>query len=330
MIKATTFVALYHLRVTLVIGSVRMKVDMSNMRKIVVVEDDPAVAEILRDALEGAGYQVSMAPTGSEGLMLIRDLQPDVVLTDQDMPEQTGLEMLRELRSQQNYVAVLFVSARGDVEMVTQALRAGADDYIRKPFRVEEMLARIEACLRTRDLHQQLLVANQQLQQTVERDYLTGLFNMRSMYERIDGEIKRAARFGRELAAIMVDMDHFKRVNDEHDHLFGSFVLKETGRLITETMRDSDFAARYGGDEFLIVLTDVHLEGARAFCERLRARVKKHLFEDGKDQIQLTISMGGAITQAKNIDARALVRRADEQLYKAKEKGRDRFELVSV
>lgn len=297
-------------------------------RRILMVEDDPTILQLLKEALDDKGYVTQTAASAQEAVHLIREFKPHLVLTDQDMPGLTGLEMLRELRSQLNYVAVIFVSGRSDVTMVTQALKSGADDYVRKPFRFEELLARIEACLRTRDLHDELLLANEKLQDMVERDYLTGLFNMRSMYDRIDGELKRAQRHGRKLACVMIDMDHFKTVNDNNDHLFGSFVLKEVGQMIKKTMRDSDFAARYGGDEYLVVLTDTDGAGAMVFCERLRKKVEETLFTDGRSQIKLTMSMGCAVSRAdKPMDARQLVRRADHALYRAKDSGRNRVEF---
>ncbi len=303
-------------------------VQKDRKRRILVVEDEVSIMELIRESLGGVGYEVNTANSAQEALNAVRNYQPHLVLTDQDMPGFTGLEMLRELRGQLNYVSVIFVSGRADVTMVTQALRSGADDYIRKPFLFDELIARVEACLRTHDLHEELLAANQKLQDMVERDYLTGLFNMRSMYDRIDGELKRAIRYDRKLACVMIDMDHFKTVNDGNDHLFGSFVLKEVGGLIKQTMRDSDFAARYGGDEFLVVLTDTDGAGAKVFCERLREKILKHTFSDGSSQIKLTMSLGCAVGDAKSsVDARQLVRKADHALYRAKELGRNRVEL---
>lgn len=300
-------------------------------RKILIVEDDATIRAMVHEALSQHGYQTEVAGSAQEATGLILSFKPHLILTDQDMPGSTGIEMLRELRSQLNYVAVIFVSGRSDVNFVTQALRAGADDFIKKPFRFEELVARVEACLRTQDLHQDLLEANQKLQEMIERDYLTGLFNMRSMYDRIDGEIKRAARTKNQLACIMMDMDHFKTVNDTNDHLFGSFVLKEMGQIVQKAMRNSDFAARYGGDEFLVVLNDTDLNGAKIFSERLRQRIEGHTFQDGKNQVKLTLSLGCAVSHPNlTIDARQLVRLADHALYRAKELGRNRVEVSST
>lgn len=296
-------------------------------KKILIVEDDSSISEILGEALGQEGYEIKKVSSASEALEEAKRFQPHLVLTDNDMPEMTGLEMLREFRHQRNYVTVIFVSGRTDTQFVVEALKAGADDYIRKPFRVNELAARVEAALRTNEVHRELLEANLKLQDLVDHDHLTGLFNMRSMYEKIDVEIKRAKRFKRQMACVMMDMDHFKSVNDNHDHLFGSFVLKSVGQLLKKTMREVDFAARYGGDEFLIVLTETTREGAGIFCERVRKAISAQPFTDGKDSISLTVSMGYAVggTDVED-DARTLVRHADQALYKAKELGRNRAE----
>jgi diguanylate cyclase (GGDEF)-like protein len=298
--------------------------DISN-KKILIVEDDGAILSLLDEALRQEGYQVQTSTSAREAMLHVKTFQPHLVLTDNDMPDMTGLEMLREMRRQANYVTVIFISGRADSQFVSEALRAGADDYIRKPFRMNELQARVEVALRANRVHRELMEANLKLQDMVDHDDLTGLFNMRSMYDKIDVEIKRAQRFGRYVACVMLDMDKFKSVNDNHDHLFGSFVLKEVGQIIRSTMRDVDFAARYGGDEFLIVLTETSQNGVEVFTERLRRAVEGRLFQQGADQIKLTCSMGFSIGgTGLDSTARDLVRDADHALYKAKELGRNR------
>lgn len=295
-------------------------------KRILIVEDEVAIIEVLTEALESEGYEVESTSDARQALSLINGYDPHVVITDNDMPNITGIELLKTLRQQENYVTVIFVSGRTDAQFVVDALRAGADDFIRKPFRMNELVARIETTLRHNESHRDLLEANRKLKSMVDHDYLTGLFNMRSMYDKIDLELKRAKRYGRSLTCVMLDMDHFKSVNDENDHLFGSFVLKEMGQIITETMREVDFAARYGGDEFLVVLVEADKQGAEIFCERLRQRVEKNVFDNGNNQMQLTISQGYAsFNGADEVDARSLVRNADFALYRAKEKGRNCF-----
>lgn len=302
------------------------KIETMEKKRILAVEDEQNVLSILTEALTQSGYDVRQATSAREGMELLKTFRPHLVLTDNDMPEITGIEMLRELRQQKNYVTVIFVSGRSDNQFVVDALKAGADDYIRKPFRINELLARIEVALRVNDLHRDLLEANMKLQDMVDHDDLTGLYNMRSMYDKIEVEIKRCKRFGRKMACVMVDMDHFKSVNDEHDHLFGSFVLKKMGELIKSLVRETDFAARYGGDEFLIVLTETTNEGVKIFCEKLRSLVEAFTFTDGKDSIRLTTSIGYSMGgDTIPLDARSLVRTADQFLYKSKSAGRNRY-----
>ena len=206
---------------------------------------------------------------------------------------------------------------------------AVADDYFCKPFAVLELLARVRSQLRIKDLHDSLKKANDRLKELVDIDDLTGLFNMRSLYKRLDFELDRARRYNRSVAVIMMDLDRFKRVNDQHDHLFGSYVLTQVGRMIRDNIRKVDFAARYGGDEFLVVLTEISLEGATTFANRLRSRIEESTYKNEFYSMQLTASLGLAIANPTEIevDARSLVRYADRALYRAKENGRNRVEI---
>lgn len=294
-------------------------------RRILVVDDDKPNCQLMHEGLTLEGFDVRMANSGSEAMAVFQEWSPHLVLLDQDMPGMTGLETIRLFRKNKFDVDVMFVSANLSSSMVSEALDAGADDYIRKPYSFKELISRVMVRFRIRDLRESLQAANEKLLELAQHDDLTGLLNMRYIYEKVDHELKRAKRTGTSVACIMVDMDHFKTVNDGHDHLFGSFVLKEVGAIIQQSIRETDFAARYGGDEFLIVLTDTDLEGTKVFAERFRANVAKHIFRDGSDQIQLTTSLGFAIsTLGGETTARDLVRIADHALYESKESGRNR------
>jgi len=297
-------------------------------RKILVVDDDPETQKIVTSALEHEGYKVSTADSGDQAIQQMNQWRPHLVLLDVNMPGLNGIETLRVLREKDEYVSCLFVSGMSGSEDVIRGLDAGADDYVRKPFDVLELLARVRSQLRIKDLNDKLKVANEKLKELVDIDDLTGLFNMRSLYKKLDFELDRARRYGRSVCVLMMDMDHFKRVNDNHDHLFGSFVLSEVGSIIQENIRKVDFAARYGGDEFLIVLTELNLEGSKVFAERLREKIENYIFESDEHSMQLTASIGFAIAspQLHDIDSRALVRHADKSLYDAKANGRNRFE----
>lgn len=308
-----------------------LKID-SKDRHILVVDDDPDSLAIIAEALRWEGYQVQTAISGGEAIDLIQRWNPDLILLDVNMPGMNGVETLKDLRHKEHYTAVMFISGNTSTEHVIEGLDAGGDDYIPKPFDPLELLARVRTQLRIKDLNDQLRSANERLKELVDTDDLTGLFNMRSVYQRIEAEIQRSRRFNRQVCVVMMDMDYFKTVNDGHDHLFGSFVLSEVGAIVRRSIRNIDLGARYGGDEFLMVLTETHAEGAQKFCERLRNAIGSYLFKSGKDEIALTCSIGFAITPPGDtqMDARGLVRTADHALYEAKRAGRNCVKFIEI
>ena len=299
--------------------------NLAVQRRILVVDDDSENRKLIVEALEMEKYAVESAASGTEALQKIEEWKPELVMLDYNMPGLSGLETLTLLRRKENYVAVVFVSANSDQNLVIDCLGSGADDYVKKPFNFGELLARIRVRFRNKDVHDELERANQKLKELAEQDDVTGLYNMRFIYQKIEHELKRAQRYERRIAAIMMDLDHFKSVNDEFDHLFGSFVLKEIGQVIAKNMREVDFAARYGGDEFLLVLTETDEAGTRRFAERIRHLIESHVCRDGKNSFSRTASLGFAISDPhEELSAKELVLRADHALYEAKDQGRNR------
>ena len=297
---------------------------------ILAVDDDQDNLNLLAGLLEHEGYRVETALSGEEALARLKKSTPDLVLLDINMPGLGGYETLSEIRKREHYMSVIFVSARSKTDEIVCGLDAGADDYVCKPYEPVELLARVRAQLRIQDLTERLAVANDRLQELVDIDDLTGLYNMRSIYQKLDAEINRAQinrarRFGRAVGVVMLDMDFFKSVNDSHDHLFGSFVLAEVGAIIKDTIRQTDFAARYGGDEFLIVLSETSIGGAAGFAERLRKRIGEKPFTSATSRMNLTASLGLAVIEPSvhEMDARNLVRFADNALYEAKRSGKN-------
>ena len=295
-------------------------------RLILAVDDDQDNLTLIRKTLEYDGYRVATSQSSEDALEKLKNQGPDLVLLDINLPGMSGLDALKRIRQSDPLLSVIFVSARNDTHDIVRGLDAGADDYVSKPFEPLELLARVRAQLRVKELTEKLAAANTRLQELVDIDDLTGLYNMRSVYQRLDNEIARAKRYGRAVAVVMMDMDDFKQVNDSHDHLFGSFVLTEVGKLIRNTVRSMDFAARYGGDEFLIVLSETTVDGAAIFCERLRKAIANHTFTKDSDSMQLAASLGVAAVEpaVTPIDAKTLVRYADHALYEAKRAGKNR------
>lgn len=306
--------------------------DQKSDHKIMIVDDDPEVIRLMSMILESEGYSHESALSGVEALKKIETWSPHLILLDVNMPGLSGLETIEQVRKRDDYVPIIFVSGNSETEDVIKGLNAGGDDYIGKPFNPHELVARVRTQLRIKDLTDQLSAANIKLQALVEIDDLTGLYNMRSVYNKIDLEISRCKRLKNGICAIMMDMDHFKRVNDDHDHLFGSFVLSEVGKLIKDSIRTVDFGARYGGDEFMVVLSGVDFEGAHAFCERLRIKIQDYDFNNGEHRMDLTTSVGFAVgyPHDTSITSKSLVQWADRALYESKETGRNRVGGIEV
>lgn len=293
-------------------------------RKILVIDDDPQGIDVILEPLKWEGYNAVGVDSLEEGIRVIDSWMPAIIVVDfKDKDHRIrAIAKIREIRP---FASLLLLSDESSTESIILGLDSGADDYIVKPFVPLELLARVRTHLRIRDLQEQLMYANERLKELADTDDLTGLLNMRSLYQKLDFELQRARRFGRQVCVIMFDMDYFKSVNDGHDHLFGSFVISEMGKIVRANTRNIDIPARYGGDEFLIVLTEVNFDGALFYCERLRKSVEGTTFRSGEDEIQLTISVGFAVTDPyENISPKELVRRADHALYEAKENGRNK------
>lgn len=292
---------------------------------IMVVDDDKDNVTLVARTLEHEGFRVETAGTGEEALDKMKRVSPDLILLDINMPGMGGLETLKHLRARDTYVWVIFVSARNATADIIAGLDAGADDYLCKPFEPLELLARVRAQLRIKQVTDQLAAVNARLQALVDIDDLTGLYNMRSIYQKLENEIGRARRNKTAVAVVMMDMDNFKKVNDGHDHLFGSYVLAEVGKIIRNNIRGVDFAARYGGDEFLIALSESTVDGASLFAERLRKVIGATTFTKDASSIKLTGSLGVAVCDVTTpqVTAKDLVRAADHALYEAKRGGKN-------
>lgn len=303
--------------------SIRMKKDPRS-RPILVVDEDPDTLELMLEPLRWEGYDVRGLTSPKEASESLNYWQPQMIIIDPEFSDRDGLKYLNSLAGFLESTTLVIVSSNSSPEHIAQCLDMGASDYIVSPFVPLEFLARIRAQLRFRDAKEELIEANQKLQQLVDIDDLTGLFNMRSIFEKLEFEMERGKRFNRPVTVVMIDMDRFKTVNDGHDHLFGSFVLAEVGKIIKASIRNVDIPARYGGDEFLIILSETPLAGVEHFCERLRKRVEETTFSQGKDSIKLTLSIGHASAGGiEALTAKDLVRCADTALYQAKNNGRN-------
>ena len=291
---------------------------------ILVADDSMVVRAVLRRQLETDGHTVVEAVNGAEAIDACREYHPDVILLDVEMPVLDGHATLERLKAdpQLKDIPVVFLTGRVDTADVVNGLRLGAHDYLRKPFEANELMARVSAALRTKWLQDELRTRNAELDRVSRIDMLTNIYNRRHLDEHLRSVISAARRHDRSVGVLIVDIDHFKDVNDEHGHLAGDAVLREVAARLQQEMRTEDALGRWGGEEFLAVLTDTPPDGVRVMAERLRQVIAAAPFTlDDGSQIRVTVSVGH--TNGTE-DAEVLVHRADDALYVAKAEGRNR------
>ena len=294
---------------------------------VLLVEDSSVIRAVVRRRLEEQGYTVVEVEDGGGALAAFRESRPDVVLLDIEMPVLDGFQILELIKaeSEQADTPVVFLTARDKTEDLVEALRLGAHDYLRKPFEPSELTARVRAAVRVKSLQDELRVRNAELELVSRTDPLTGLWNRRHTLEQLEAVASLSRRHDSAFAVLMIDVDHFKHVNDSAGHTAGDAVLVELAVRIRESVRIEDVVARWGGEEFLVVLPSTEIDGAWALGDRIRkaiAAVPVH-FTDGS--IAVTVSVGCASSAASET-ADEVVSRADDALYAAKAGGRDRTE----
>jgi diguanylate cyclase (GGDEF)-like protein len=287
------------------------------MDKILVVDDDITLIRLLKTRLEAEKYEVFTASNGEEALRILDKKGPDLIILDIMMPGIDGFETCRRIRLQSahRHLPVIMLTAKHGPSEKVKGLDMGADDYMTKPYESDELLARIRAGLRARREYKRMM-------RMAERDALTGLYNRRSFDRRLAEEFSRAERYNRELSLVMLDIDHFKTVNDTYGHPMGDIVLKQVADLIQMHIRKSDISYRYGGEEFVILAPETDVAGVEICAERTRASCEKFHFGKGKKPISITISEGFSCYQRDSASSpEDLLCKADSALYQAKARG---------
>jgi two-component system cell cycle response regulator len=290
---------------------------------ILVAEDSVVIRAVLRRYLEVEGYRVVEAADGQTAIDRCHEDPPDTVLLDIEMPGLNGHEVLAHLKADEELrsIPVVFLTGKTGTDDIVAGLRSGAQDYLKKPFETAELIARVGAAVRTKLLQDKLRDQSAEFERVSRTDALTGLYNRRHLEERLREADSAAVRHSRQLSVVMVDIDHFKRVNDTEGHQGGDDVLREFTRRLQAEVRGEDVAGRWGGEEFLVILPETDIEGAMTLAERIRASVANEAFAHGEHRFVVTMSAGCASGLPGDIDE--LVRRADTALYRAKAEGRN-------
>ncbi|MFL5309787.1 MAG: diguanylate cyclase [Myxococcales bacterium] len=298
--------------------------------RVLVVQADESARASQRDLLTGAELTVAAAGSGAEALEKVREGAPDLVVLGRSLPDMDGLDLLPQLKgTHDQFTPVLIASHRSATAERVLGLQKGADDYLALPCDPDELLARVRALLRVKEMHDRVLSIQRELERLVVSDPLTGLYNRRYLVDRLGQEMNRVDRYGGRLAFAMIDLDGFKPVNDKYGHVFGDRLLRAVAAEISRSLRTPDVAARYGGDEFAVILPQTQPEGALRVCERIRSAVEQLALNAGDAPVSVTATLGAADYPASDIDsAEELIHAADEALYGAKRGGRNRYSAV--
>lgn len=298
-------------------------------KNILIIDDSETVRDQLAQTLEDAGIcdQIHQAQDGLEAFKLLLGTRVDLILCDLVMPRIDGQKLLSMLAGHEElrHIPVIMLTGREDREIKIKLLGQGASDYVTKPFDAGELIARVKVHLKIKTLQDELKKSNELLKKLSSTDPLTHLYNRRSLMTMLEKEMQRAERKKTALSLIMIDLDHFKKVNDLYGHQNGDHILVNVAKLSMVGLRGYDFAARYGGEEFILVLPETSHDDALQVAERLRERVQTRQFSGELKNLKITASMGVSTFPADSIfTLDELIRAADEALYRAKGAGRNR------
>jgi len=292
------------------------------MGRVLIVDDNEDNLLLFQEYLEDNGFETVLANGGHQALSYLEENMVDVIVLDVQMPEMDGFETCRHVKSQERTkdIPVIFVTAKfQDVDHVATGLYLGANDYLYKPVAEKELVARVAVMVR-------LKAADDEVRRISVTDELTGLYNRRFLRKRLEEEFSRARRDKSPLSVVLLDLDHFKVINDVHGHSVGDEVLCALGEVLQDGLRQGDVVGRWGGEEFMVILPNSDVAGARITAERLRQSVEDLALDSIKPSMKVTASFGIAVYDGfdPEIDASVLISWSDTAMYSAKEAGRNK------
>jgi diguanylate cyclase (GGDEF)-like protein len=307
-------------------------------RRVLAVDDDPAMRRLLERMLTNAGYEVFLASNGLEAMRILNEVGSPLVIADWDMPVMDGLELCQHIRTAETMGFCYAVILTAHTDRIVEAFEAGADDFLAKPPKKEELLARLKAASRIIDLeanlakqnreiqkaNAELCLLNRKLEQMATTDELTGLYNRRMAMQRLREYWEASSRHNHAMSCLMLDIDHFKAINDTYGHDAGDEVLREVARALTKNSRTSDTVYRLGGEEFLVLCPNDASEKAVQGAERIREAIESLIVDTAAGKIRVTISIGAADRDSDLSTTDKLLKNADDALYQAKAQGRNR------
>jgi two-component system cell cycle response regulator len=308
-----------------------LKLDLPVAPTVLIVDDDELVLARLKELVEAAGYRVRTAANGIEAMNSLQQSAASIVVTDLNMPSMNGLDLCRRIRAQvwPGYVYIVLLTVRDEEKDILAGLDAGADDYVSKRTSAAQFTARLRIAKRVLALEYSLKSALEKKRQLAMTDALTGAYNRRYFVRHLGREMKRAQRFGGDVSLLLLDIDHFKHVNDTYGHLVGDIVLKKlTWQIAKCLQRATDWCARLGGEEFVIVLEGTNLAAARMCAEKMRRAIENTIIDTSAGAVRVTVSIGvsalGGVAGRNSATVQSLLEHADTNLYASKAGGRNR------
>lgn len=306
-------------------------------KKVLIIDNDINLSKTLSEQLTNAGFKAFYANDFFSGFDILNSIKIDLIILDDSIKSQSGQKMLLSIKQNVLFsdLPIIVISYSTQIKPKVFALISGANDYIIKPYDFDELLARVKIQCKIIDIQHKLIVQNDELNKTnllnqklAMTDDLTGIYNKRYFSSRIKNEIIHSKRYNEPLSLLIMDIDHFKNINDTYGHMVGDIVLKEVSALILNCLRESDIFSRYGGEEFIAILPNTTLEGSKTLAERVRQKVESACIKTTEHNISVTISIGITRyipTNKKSIqhEINNTIKNADIALYKAKSDGRN-------
>jgi diguanylate cyclase (GGDEF)-like protein len=304
----------------------------SSWGHVLIADDDAMFRRILQTWLETWGYRVMVAEDGTEAWSILQhEHPPELLILDWVMPGIEGTELCRRIRERQRspYQYILLATGKDDKQDVVRGLEAGADDYLTKPFDRDELRARLRVGRRILTLQEDLINAREELRFQATHDALTGIWNRGTVLDLLHRELERAARAKTSTSVLMLDLDHFKQINDTFGHLTGDVVLRDVASRIVHSVRSYDLVGRYGGEEFLVVLPACDKGEAEQSANRIRLAIASAPILTASSGIPVTASIGATVVAgAAAASEKEMLMAADKALYEAKNGGRNRVSVV--
>jgi two-component system cell cycle response regulator len=299
--------------------------------KILVADDSRTNLALITSSLQKLGHEVTAATSGAEAISLFQQERPDLIILDVVMENMDGFECARQIRNidSDNWIPIIFLSASVDDNSIEKGINAGGDDYLTKPFSEITLAAKIKAMQRIAEMRNKLFTTTKELEVLSSTDTLTGVYNRFQFERTIKERIAEANRHDFKLAVLFVDIDHFKSVNDTFGHHIGDELLKEIANRLKGCLREEDFIARIGGDEFVVLLSIIDdIKNAGETAQKIICALTP-IYELQGNNLRITASIGVACYPQNGKTVEAFIRNADIAMYHAKELGRNNFQYYT-